>query len=232
MIGKFALLFFGHVFAQEIIQNHPESWQLCKKQFWTCREVEGCALYEGTWINVFGCYLSVHKRANGCSNWLCERTLVGCFQRLLPTQEGILSQLVLDSLFFSFDNVIYRQSFGIPIGSPISPIIADLVMRRLETVSLMSVNMDILFYYRYVDDICTALPPSQIDVLLERFNSFHARLQFTVERGGKTINFLDVTVSVNNNRFNFDWYRKSTFSGRFLNFHSNHWRRKKAPSFH
>ena len=86
----------------------------------------------------------------------------------------------------------------------------------------MSVNLDILFYYRYVDDICTALPPSQINVLLERFNAFHPRLQFTVERGGKTINFLDVTVSVNNNRFNFDWYRKPTFSGRFLNFHSNH----------
>ncbi|XP_018338460.1 PREDICTED: uncharacterized protein LOC108746286 [Trachymyrmex septentrionalis] len=115
-----------------------------------------------------------------------------------------------------------RQSFGTPMGSPLSPVIADLVLRRLETVSLMSVNLDILFYYRYVDDICTALPPSQIDVLLERFNAFHPRLQFTVERGGKTINFLDVTVSVDNNRFNFDWYRKPTFSGRFLNFHSNH----------
>ncbi|XP_018343348.1 PREDICTED: uncharacterized protein LOC108749265 [Trachymyrmex septentrionalis] len=105
-----------------------------------------------------------------------------------------------------------RQSFGTPMDSPLSPVIADLVLRRLETVSLMSVNLDILFYYRYVDDICTALPPSQIDVLLERFNAFHPRLQFTVERGGKTINFLDVTVSVDNNRFNFDWYRKPTFS--------------------
>ena len=46
----------------------------------------------------------------------------------------------------------------------------------------MSVNLDILFYYRYVDDIrvCTALPPSEIDVLLERFNAFHPLLQFTV----------------------------------------------------
>jgi len=64
--------------------------------------------------------------------------------------------------------------------------------------------------------------PSKIDILLEQFNSFHPRLQFTVERGGDTMNFLDITVSVNNNRFNFDWYRKPTFSGRFLNFYSNH----------
>ena len=82
------------------------------------------------------------------------------------------------------------------MGSPISPVIADLVMRRLETVSLMSLNFDILFYYRYMDDICTAVPPSQIDGLLKQFNSFHPRLQFTVERRGDTINFLDITVCV------------------------------------
>ncbi|XP_018337091.1 PREDICTED: uncharacterized protein LOC108745430 [Trachymyrmex septentrionalis] len=117
---------------------------------------------------------------------------------------------------------VEEQSFGTPMGSPISPVIAELVIRRLETVSLMSLNLDILFYYRYVDDICTALPSSQIDGLLERFNSFHPRLQFTVKRGGNTINFLDVTVSINKNRCNFDWYRKPTFLGRFLNFHSNH----------
>ncbi|KYN40057.1 hypothetical protein ALC56_05544 [Trachymyrmex septentrionalis] len=86
----------------------------------------------------------------------------------------------------------------------------------------MSLNFDILFYYRYIDDICTAVPPSQIDGLLEQFNSFHPCLQFTVERGGDTINFLNITVSINKNRCNFDWYRKPTFSGRFLNFHSNH----------
>ena len=105
------------------------------------------------------------------------------------------------------------------MGSPLSTVIADLIMRKLET--LMSLNLDILFYYRYVDDICTAVPSSKIDVLLEQFYSFHPRLQFTVERRSDQINFLDITVSIND-RFIFDWYRKPTFSGRFLNFYSNH----------
>ena len=118
------------------------------------------------------------------------------------------------------------------MGSPLSPVIADLVMRGLETVSLMSLNLDILFYYRYVDDICTPVSPSKTDVLLEQFNSFHPRLQFTVERGGDIINFLDITVS-NNNRSIFDWYRKPMFSGRFLNFYSNHpLTQKKGTIFH
>jgi len=41
-------------------------------------------------------------------------------------------QFVLESTFFSFDNQIYKQNFGIPIGSPLSPIIADIVMQDLE----------------------------------------------------------------------------------------------------
>ena len=65
-------------------------------------------------------------------------------------------------------------------------------MKRLETMSLMSVNVDILFCYRYVDDICIAVSPSKINILLQQFNSFHPRLQFTTQIEGKKINFLDI----------------------------------------
>ncbi|KYN29879.1 hypothetical protein ALC57_00670, partial [Trachymyrmex cornetzi] len=36
------------------------------------------------------------------------------------------------------------------------------------------------------------------------------------------LEFLDTTIIISNKKFVFDWYRKPTFSGRFLNFHSNH----------
>lgn len=36
------------------------------------------------------------------------------------------------------------------------------------------------------------------------------------------IDFLDVTIIVENNSFIFDWFHKQTFSGRYLNFHSQH----------
>jgi len=55
-----------------------------------------------------------------------------------------------------------------------------------------------------VDDIYTAVVSSKIDLLLEQFNLFHPRLQFTSEVGGDKINFLDVTISINGNRFGFD----------------------------
>ena len=56
----------------------------------------------------------------------------------LPKNEFLGAiRFVLDSTFFSFDNKLYKQSFGTPMSSPLSPVIADLIMRKLETVSLI-----------------------------------------------------------------------------------------------
>ena len=72
-------------------------------------------------------------------------------------------------------------------------------------MSLMSLNVDILFYYRYVDDICTAVSPSKIDIWLQRFNSFHLRLQFTIKIEEEKLDFLNTAIFISNNRFVFDW---------------------------
>ena len=66
-------------------------------------------------------------------------------------------------------------------------------------------------------------PFSLIDIVTSRklissLNLESRNFRFTRKR----VNFLDVTISINGNRFGFDWYRKPTFSGRFLNFNSNH----------
>src|SRR5436190_11957656 len=54
-------------------------------------------------------------------------------------------------------------------------------------------------------------------------NAFHSRLQFTIEASvNNTLNFLDVTMIISNNYIIFDWYHKPTFSGRYLNYFSQH----------
>jgi len=57
--------------------------------------------------------------------------------------------------------------------------------------------------------------------MLNIFNSFHSRLQFTIEFGNDKLDFLDVTI-IKNNKFEFDWFHKSTFSNRHLNFYSQY----------
>jgi len=65
---------------------------------------------------------------------------------------------------------------------------------------------------------------------VEVFNSFHERLQFTLEIGmNYKINFLDVTVIIRNHRILFDSYEKPTSTGRYINYYSQHpWSQKQS----
>jgi len=68
-----------------------------------------------------------------------------------------------------------------------------------------------------------AAPSLHISTILKVFNLFHKRLQFIIEyMSSNTISFLDTLLIINENRLEFNWYHKPTFSGRFLNFLSYH----------
>ena len=92
-------------------------------------------------------------------------------------------QFVLDSTFFVFDSVIYRQNYGTPMDSPLSPVIANLVMRKLEVRALSLIRFPLPFYNRFVDDILLAAPASSVGSILDIFYSQHPRLQFYGGRG-------------------------------------------------
>lgn len=142
----------------------------------------------------------------------------------VPKDEFLIAvNLVLRSTFFMFNGIIYQQTFGTPMGSPLSPIIADIVLQDLERRALDSLNLSLPFYYRYVDDIACAIPLNKVALTLTAFNSFHPRLQFTAEISeNNKLNFLDITIILENNHLIFDWFHKPTFSGRYLNFLSQH----------
>jgi len=143
----------------------------------------------------------------------------------LPQQEFVLAiKFVLESTFFLFNNRIYKQTFGAPMGSPLSPVVADLILQKLEASIFNDLTYKPIFYHRYVDDIALSVPTNQLNDLLSKFNSFHRRLNFTMEMecGGDRLNFLDLTIIKRDNTLIFDWFRKPTFSGRFLNYFSHH----------
>jgi len=102
------------------------------------------------------------------------------------------------------------------MGSPLSPIIADLVMEDLECKALERFETEGSFYFRY--DIVTDIPNYLIEEFLRVFNSFHSRLQFTLEVGCGRLNFLDVMIIKANGKLEFNIYHKLTFSGTYLNF--------------
>jgi len=108
------------------------------------------------------------------------------------------------------------------MGSPLSPIVADLVLQDLEKKALEILEIRLPFYYRYVDDIAMAIPQHKVNECLNIFNSLHPRMQFTLENGAKKLNFLNVTIINEGNLLEFDWFQKPTCSGRVLNYLTHH----------
>ena len=72
-----------------------------------------------------------------------------------------LLSLCLNATFFSFHGTYYRQSFGTAMGSLVSVVIANMVMEHVEEQALSSFLQRVLFWKRYVDDICCALAESE-----------------------------------------------------------------------
>jgi len=80
---------------------------------------------------------------------------------------------VLSSTYFTFNGIIYKQTYGTPMGSSLSPVIADVVMQDLEIACLNRINCQLTFYYRYVNDIVMSAPRDKIDLIFKTFNDYH-----------------------------------------------------------
>ena len=133
-------------------------------------------------------------------------------------------KLLYNNTYCTFNHVIYKQLEGTPMGSAISSLLADIVMEDLEIECINKLDYAPLFYYRYVDDVILAIPQNKIDYTLNIFNSYHKKLQFTIElEEDDQINFLDIKIIKDqDNNIITNWYQKKTFSGRILNYDSNH----------
>ncbi|KAG5322451.1 GUS protein, partial [Pseudoatta argentina] len=60
----------------------------------------------------------------------------------IPLHEFIKAvMIIINSTFFKFDKKIFRQIFGIPMGSPLSPILANIVLQDLEQEIITTINV-------------------------------------------------------------------------------------------
>jgi len=88
------------------------------------------------------------------------------------------------------------------MSSPLSPIISYLVLQDLEQLAMTQLPIQFPIYFRYVDNILLVTPTEFFDTILDIFNSFHERLQFTLEiSNSDRINFLDVIIIIDGQSF-------------------------------
>ena len=103
------------------------------------------------------------------------------------------------------------------MGSPVSVVVAEIVMQNIEEQALATYSETLPLSLRYVDDTITAVHKNKIDEFHEHLNKQNTSIQFTkeIEEHGK-IPFLDCLVTRENNTLQTTVYRKPTHTDRLL----------------
>ena len=143
---------------------------------------------------------------------------------LSKTQFCEILKCLIDNCYFTCNDKFYRQKRGLPMGSPLSPALADLVLEKVIKSTMAIVGENVLLLRRYVDDLLLIVQEDSVDMVLAQFNNFHPEIQFTVEREQhRSINFLELTIHrQESGLLDIMWYRKPTASLRYVNYYSNH----------
>ena len=149
-----------------------------------------------------------------------------CTSNLTITDLKQMLLLSLNNSYCQFNGKFYRQKQGLPMGNTLSPILADLYMNDYIQKHMENVEQP-LRLWRYVDDILmiTKKNEDEIKLMVENLNKIRSKIRFTYEfEKNGCINFLDTTLSKNNNKDNISirWYRKDTAADRLLNYNSSH----------
>ena len=98
----------------------------------------------------------------------------------------LLKKLFLDACTktaFSFNNKLYELIDGVPMGSPLGPLMANVIMNELERVVVKDLfsKENLKFYIRYMNDTLVSTKKSNIPIVLQALNGFHKNLKFTAD---------------------------------------------------
>ena len=112
-----------------------------------------------------------------------------------------LLDFCLNNTYFIFQGVFYKQTKGAAMGSPVSPIVANIFMEAFESRVLATAIHPPKLWRRYVDDTCVLQDQSHKEEFLQHINSVDNVIQFTIEEAKEdgSIPFLDTLITPEQN---------------------------------
>ena len=136
-------------------------------------------------------------------------------------------KLCTDNCFFYCNGQFVRQIRGLPMGSPLSPLLSNIYMEYFEKQLLPFIVDFEIIWFRYVDDVFAVIPNNlNLDAFVNSLNNLAPSIKFTTEReANNCLPYLAVQVMRgNNNKPCFKVYRKPTHSNLYIHVFSGHYR--------
>ena len=136
-----------------------------------------------------------------------------------------LLEFCLKNTYFKFNGKFYEQKEGAAMGSPISPIVANLFMEDLETKAIRTSSTPPKIWRRFVDDTFTIIKKENKNSFLQHLNSIHHSIKFTCEEEKEdgSMPFLDILITpAEDGSLNTSVFRKPTHTDLYLQWDSHH----------
>lgn len=165
----------------------------------------------------------IEESCNIILNRLKEDTTLAQRSSLSPEQVIDLLRLCLTTTYFKYDGDFYVQVEGAAMGSPVSPIVANLFCEDFEVKALASFPDTPKFWGRYVDDALSIMKTICIDPFTDHLNKQHKSIKFTTEpEVDRKLPMLDTLMTrKDDGSIKFSVYRKPTHTDQYLQFSSH-----------
>ena len=115
-----------------------------------------------------------------------------------------LGKLCLENVLMLTSDGYYIQKEGLAMGSPVSPLLANIWMSKFDD---LFGQYNSKLYMRYVDDIITTIKRINIPRRLAAINKWHKNLKFTCEEEDDQgwVSFLDMTLHHTRDKIESSW---------------------------
>ncbi|KAG8444735.1 hypothetical protein GDO86_009779 [Hymenochirus boettgeri] len=130
-----------------------------------------------------------------------------------------LLDLCLNTTYSKYREKFYMQKHGCAMGSPVSPIVANLYMEEVEKQALNTFKgIAPSHWFRYVDDTWVKIHQKEVQAFTEHINVVDQNIKFTREEvQNNKLAFLDCLVEVKENgKLEVEVYRKPTHTDQYL----------------
>ena len=93
-----------------------------------------------------------------------------------------LLKFVLSNNYFVYKDKIYKQIHGCAMGSPVSPVVANLCVEEIEDSTINSTPIPPRYWKRYVDDSFCIIKKNAVSSFHDTLSSIDPHISFTIEQ--------------------------------------------------